>query len=65
MMHKFPYELNIEHNRLKIRALNPEIVGKIFREANHVNLVIKVIKSYTNCGIIIYCSSYRHNRQIF
>ena len=29
MMHKFSYEHNyIGHNRSKIRALNPEIIGK-------------------------------------
>ena len=28
MMHKFSYEQNSEHSRSKIRALNPEIIGK-------------------------------------
>ena len=28
MMHKCSYEHNIEHNRSKIRALHPEIIGK-------------------------------------
>ena len=46
MMHKFSYEHNIEHNRSKIRALQPKIIDL---EANHANLVIK---SYTNCDII-------------
>ena len=48
MMHRFSYELNIEHNRSNTRALNPEIC-KIYLEPNYVNLVIK---SYTNCVII-------------
>ena len=52
MMHKFSYEHNIEHNRSKIRALYPKIIGKIYLELNYANLVIKIIKSYTNCGII-------------
>ena len=29
MMHKFSYEHNIEHNRLKIRALHPKVIAKI------------------------------------
>ena len=48
IMHKFSYE----HNRSKITALNPEIIGKIYLEPNYANLVSKIIKSYTNCGII-------------
>ena len=33
MMHKFSYEHNIEHNRSKIRALDPKIIGiKIYLE---------------------------------
>ena len=41
MMHKFSYKHNIEHSRSKIRALNPEIIGKIYLEPNYANLVIK------------------------
>ena len=28
MMYKFSYEHNIEHNRSKIRALHPKLIGK-------------------------------------
>ena len=28
MVHKFSYEHSSEHNRSKIRGLNPEIIGK-------------------------------------
>ena len=52
MMLKFSYEHNIEHSRSKLRALNPEIIGKIHLQPNDANLVIKIIKSYTNCNII-------------
>ena len=41
MMHKFSYEHNIEHNRSKIRALHPEIIGKFYLEPNYVNVVIE------------------------
>ena len=27
LIHKFCYEHNIEHNRSKIRVLNPDIIG--------------------------------------
>ena len=39
-------------NRSKIRVLHPKTIGKIYLEPNYANLVIKIIKSYTNCGII-------------
>ena len=49
MMHKFSYE----HNKSKIKALNPEICVKVHLEPNYDNLVIiKIINSYINCGII-------------
>ena len=32
--------------------MHPKIIGKIDLEPNYANLVIKIIKSYTNCGII-------------
>ena len=53
-MHKFSYEHNIEHKKSKLRALNPEMIGKNYLEPNYANLVIKNNKSYTNtnCGII-------------
>ena len=41
IMYKFSYEHNIEHNRSKIRALDPEIIGKIYLEPKYANLVIK------------------------
>ena len=28
MMYKFSYQHNIKHNRLKIRALYPKLIGK-------------------------------------
>ena len=37
MMHKFSYE----HNKSKIKALNPEICVKVYLEPNYDNLVIK------------------------
>ena len=48
MMHKFSYE----HNRSIIRALHHKIIGKYYLKPNYINLVIKIIKSYTNCDII-------------
>ena len=54
MMHKFSYEHNIEHNRLKIRALYLTIIGKIYLEPNYANLVIKnnkiIYKLWHNCS---------------
>ena len=41
MMQKFSYEHNIEHNRSKIRAVHPKIIGKIYMDPNYANLVIK------------------------
>ena len=41
MMHEFSYKHNIERNRSKLRALNPEIVGKIYLQPNYANVVIK------------------------
>ena len=37
-MHKLSYEHNIEHNRSKLRALNPEIIRKIHLEPNYATL---------------------------
>ena len=36
IMHMFSYEHNIEHNRSKIRALHPKIIGKIYLEVNYM-----------------------------
>ena len=55
MMHKFPCEHNIEHNRSRIRAwaLDPKIIG--FLSGSLIMLIqpLRVIKSYTNCDIIV------------
>ena len=63
MIHMFSYDHNIEHNRSKIRALHPKIIGKIYLEPNYANLVIKnnkiLYKLWHNC------SSHEHNRQMF
>ena len=64
-MHKSSYEHNIEHNRSKLRALNPEIIGKIFYlEPNYANLVIKnIYKLWHNCSS--HGNNIERNRQIF
>ena len=63
MMHKFSYE----HNRSKIRALHPKIIGKIYLEPNYANLVIKnnkiIYKLWHNCSS--HEHNIEHNRQIF
>ena len=47
--YKMMHELSYEHNRSKIRALHPKLIGKIYLELNCANLVLK---SYINCGIV-------------
>ena len=46
IMHKFSCEHNMKYNKLKVRALHPKIIGKIYLEPNiiiyYANLVIKI-----------------------
>ena len=66
-MHKFSYEHNSEHNRSKIRALHPKIIGKIYLEPNHANPVIKnnkiIHKLWRNRSS--HGHNIEHNRKIF
>ena len=69
MIHKFSYELNIEHNAYgsKIRSLHPKIMTRIYLESNCANLVIKnnniIYKLWHNCSS--HGHSIEHNGQIF
>ena len=63
MMHKFYYE----HNRSKIRALHPNMIGKfIWSLTIYANLVIKnnkiIYKLWHNCSS--HGHNIEHNRQI-
>ena len=49
MMHKFSYE----HNRSKIRAMHPKILGKIYLEPNYVNLVNKIIYKLWHIAVVL------------
>ena len=60
MLHKFSFE----HNRSKIRALHPIIIGKNYLKPNYANLVKKIIyKLWHNCSG--HGHNIEHNRYIF
>ena len=67
MWYKVMHEFSYEHNRSKIRATHPIIIGKNYLESNYANLVIKnnkiIYKLWHNCSNRGH--NIEHNRQIF